>query len=214
MKNLLYKELRLCMPVQAWIYFLLIITVVVPNWPPIIGFYMPLVACNIIFPLALANRDFLYSQLLPIAKKDIVKGKFLLILFIEVLSLLIGGLLLIPRYFFIQPYFKFLMGADFGVIGVALLMYGLFNIVFLPWLFAKPEKPIWSILVSCLLSAVVFGAYIGVCGALPEVARLINSFAPGDIWIQLSMAGVGVILFAVLTVLAYTLATRNYLRSE
>ncbi|MDY2913260.1 MAG: ABC-2 transporter permease [Candidatus Enteromonas sp.] len=214
MKNLLYKELRLCMPVQAWIYFFMIITVIVPTWPPIIGFYMPLVACNIIFPLALANRDFLYSKLLPIPKSDIVRGKFLLILFIELISLVVGGLLLILRFFFIQPYFEFLMGADFGTLGVALLMYGVFNLIFLPWLFAKPEKPVWSILVSCLAAAIIFGIYIGICGTIPELALLINSFAPEYIGIQLSMLGGGLILFALLTVLAYTLAKRNFLRSE
>ena len=44
------------MPVQAWIYFAMILTVAIPTWPPIIGFYMPLVACNIIFPLAHPHR--------------------------------------------------------------------------------------------------------------------------------------------------------------
>ena len=164
--------------------------------------------------VALANRDFLYSKLLPIPKSDIVRGKFLLILFIELISLVAGGLLLIPRFCFIQPYFEFLMGADFGTLGVALLMYGVFNLIFLPWLFAKPEKPVWSILVSCLAAAMIFGIYIGICGAIPELALLINSFAPEHIGIQLSMLGGGLILFALLTVLAYTLAKRNFLRSE
>ena len=49
MKNLLFKELRLCVPAQAWIYFALVACVLIPGWPPIVGLFYVTVSVMIIF---------------------------------------------------------------------------------------------------------------------------------------------------------------------
>ena len=38
MKNLLYKELKLCVPLQTWIFIFLSITIMIPSWPSLISF--------------------------------------------------------------------------------------------------------------------------------------------------------------------------------
>ena len=69
MKNLLFKELRLCVPAQAWIYFALVACVLIPGWPPIVGLFYVTVSVMIIFPIAHANRDALFTALLPVRKQ-------------------------------------------------------------------------------------------------------------------------------------------------
>ena len=85
MKNLLIKEFKLGINAQIIIYASLAILILVPSWPTAISLLYSITGIITLFPRALANRDIEYTVLLPIKKVDVVKGKTLFIMAIEIL---------------------------------------------------------------------------------------------------------------------------------
>ncbi|MGN1076268.1 MAG: hypothetical protein ACI4QP_04825, partial [Candidatus Enteromonas sp.] len=69
MKNLLYKELRLCVPVQTWIFVALNCLCIIPNYPAVATLLYPLSGFSVLFSVAQSDRDPLYTSLLPVHKK-------------------------------------------------------------------------------------------------------------------------------------------------
>ncbi len=90
MKNLLYKELRLCVPVQTWIFVALNCLCIIPNYPAVATLLYPLSGFSVLFSAAQSDHDPLYTSLLPVHKKDVVKAKMLLVCFLQIVSLLIA----------------------------------------------------------------------------------------------------------------------------
>ena len=219
MKNLLFKELRLCVPAQAWVYFALVACVLIPGWPPIVGLFYVTVSVMIIFPIAHANRDALFTALLPVRKQDAVKGKVILISFLELAAAVFALPLLLVRHFLINPALtgdpeaaEMLVGSEvnFALLGAAFFMYGAFNLVFFPWYYKKASRGVIPQLVSMLVVMVIMVLYIGITTGSPAVSAAINDFSFPGIFIQLGVFLFGILFFVGATALASRLAGKAF----
>ena len=219
MKNLLFKELRLCVPAQAWIYFALVARVLIPGWPPIVGLFYVTVSVMIIFPIAHANRDALFTALLPVRKQDAVKGKVILISFLELAAAVFALPLLLVRHFLINPALmgdpesaEMLVGSEvnFALLGAAFFMYGAFNLVFFPWYYKKASRGVIPQLVSMFVVMVIMVLYIGITTGSPAVSAAINDFSFPGIFIQLGVFLFGILFFVGATALASRLAGKAF----
>ena len=202
MKNLLYKELKLSMNVQTWIYCFLVFVLMIPSWPSIVAFIYPLIGSTIIFSLANANRDMLYTALLPVKKKDIVRGKVLLMCFMELFCIIIS----IPFGFLRLSFMELLpeetiysdLGFNFALYGLVLMVYGIFNLIIFPWYYKRPDvKRVAPFLVSDVVAFFLLGIILVTFILLPDLSSLVNSFSLQGIIAQMSFFAGGIIVFLV-----------------
>ncbi len=223
MKNLLFKELRLSVPAQAWVYFALVACVLIPGWPPIVGLFYVTVSVMIIFPIAHANRDALFTALLPVRKEDAVKGKVVLISFLELASFVVAVPLLLVREFLINPALsndpeaaEMLIGSEvnFALIGAAFFMYGAFNLVFFPWYYKKASRGVVPQLVSMFVVMIIMVLYIGITMGSPEISSAINDFTFPGIFIQLGVCLFGILFFFGATALASRLGGKAFAKLD
>ncbi|MBO4423056.1 MAG: ABC-2 transporter permease [Clostridia bacterium] len=174
MKDLLYKEFRLCMPMQIPLFFLFACMLFIPNYPYVVaGFFI----CNAIFysfTMAAADSDLEYSLSLPVSKKQIVGGKQLFVALIQFAALLIFGAAAALSFFAAGPRTNN-AGCDgsLTLLGGYLLLFSVFNVSFLPGYYKAPRKTGKRFLISIIymfLFIILFEGFMIASEAAGELA--------------------------------------------
>lgn len=185
MKALLYKELRLAMHPICYLFTCLFpFMILIPSYPLGVGFIYILVCYPILFLGAnkgQQSNDLLYSVLLPIRKKDIVKARIIVVVlmqtaFIILMSALYPIARLIntaviqnasdPKEYMVPGLSlnSFVLLLAIGIIG-----YAIADLIFFPIYYKKGK----SIVMSTLLTIIGFVIYIGIFTiALPYIPGL------------------------------------------
>jgi hypothetical protein len=224
MKNLFRKELVLCTNPQVIIFCCLSILVAIPQWPSIIGFVYVLTGFMTIFPRALADQDIQYTVMLPVRKSDVVKGKTLLLIFLQSASLLLSVPFLLLRVLLIDPSmiasaqssgdestisYILAVQPSLGMYGYVLLAFGVFNVVLLPWYYRNPQKVNWPPMVATLAAVFVLG--LGAAGeAITSMAfqhdrsQVLYWVSEGAVFLA------GLLIFALITYFGEKQAEKNF----
>ena len=108
MRNIMLKEIKLCASPLPFLFILYGLMFFLPGYPVLCGVFFVTLGLFQSFQTAREANDIVFSALLPIAKKDVVKGKFLFVCFIEACGLSLMLLAVIA-------------GGVIGVIGALLL---------------------------------------------------------------------------------------------
>lgn len=174
MKALLYKELRLAMHPICYVFIALFpFLILIPSYPLGIGFIYILTCYPILFLGAnkgQQSNDLLYSVLLPVRKKDIVKARIVVVIIMQVVfMILMTALFPLARLIntaIIQSSSKpdgitipglglngFVLLLAIGIVG-----YAIADLIFFP-IYYKNGK---SIVMSTLFTIIGFVLYIGV----------------------------------------------------
>lgn len=212
MRALLKKEMRLSASVLSYLFISFGVLAAVPGYPILCSVFFITLGIFQSFQSAREANDIVYSALLPVAKSDVVKGKFLFSVVIELAGFLVMTVLTLDRMTVLSdaaPYRNnALMNANPFFLGMALLIFGAFNLIFICGFFKtayKFSKPfVTYIIVSFLI--------IGVAEALHHFPGLeaLNAFGFDHITLQLSLLLIGALLYAALTFLGYKLACRHF----
>ena len=132
--KLLRKEIKLAASPLSYFFLTFTLMTFIPGYPILISQFF---ICLGLFQTFLSGResnDIIYSVLLPIPKKSIVKARFIFVLFIEAIDfilLLIFTLFRMSLLSSLAPYVANpLMNANFFYIGFSLLILALFNLIF------------------------------------------------------------------------------------
>lgn len=133
MKNLVYKELKLS--IHKFFYLLPILLgglMFIPNWIFILVFYYFFwISVPQIYGAYLQQGDYNFLAVLPIKRKDIVSSKIYALYIIEALHLVIAVIFgIIHNY--IYGSWNFFFDINLAFYGVGILLFGVFNICFLP----------------------------------------------------------------------------------
>jgi len=216
MRNIMIKELKLSSSPVAFLFIAFGSLFFVPGYPILCGVFFVTLGIFHSFQTAREANDIVFSVLLPIAKKDVVKGKYLFVCFIELCALILMTVAVNVRMTVLStasPYVKnALMNANLFALGCALFIFGLFNLIFVRGFFKtayKLGRPFVVYIISAFLSITVFEAlhYFPGLGAL-------NAFGTDHIGFQLIALTAGIILFLIMTVLSYISAYRNFERID
>lgn len=140
MGNLLKKELRLSLHPAAPVMVLCALLAIIPNYPYSVGQFYVGLGIFFICLQGRENHDISYTMLLPVAKRDVVTGRFAMALTLELCHLV----LLIPAVCLgaiLTPGGN-LAGMDAGLstFAVAFLQFALFNWVFFTAYYKNVEK--------------------------------------------------------------------------
>lgn len=214
MRNILRKELRLSASVLTYLFVLFSFMFLLPGYPVLCGAVFVSLGMFQSFQSAREANDILFSTLLPIAKKDVVKGKYLFVCMIEGFAVLLMALCVVLRMTVFSKADLYrnnaLMNANLFALGMACVIFGLFNWIFLGGFFKtayKFARPFVLFIITAFLVIFVAEAMHHVPGL-----EVVNAFGTESLSIQILLLVSGMIIFLLMTVLSYKKACRSFER--
>ena len=148
--------------------------------------------------------------LLPVRKSDAVAARFASTLVLEGLQLVTAAGFAVLRSLLLKEGNQAGMDANTAFFGLALVQLGLMNYTFFTRYYRRPEK-VGS---AFIVTSIVCFAYIGLAEtaafAVPFVRDVLDVPDPANLPVKLAVLGVGAVIFAVLTYLAYRRSVRSF----
>ena len=216
MRNLLIKEMRLSASILSYLFIAFGLMFFLPGYPILCGVFFSCLGIFQSFQNAREANDLVFSVLLPVPKQNVVKGKMYFSCLIELCTLLVMAIAMLARMTALSdaPVYlqNALMNANPFALGVAFLMFGLFNAIFVAGFFKtsyKFGKPFVSFIIAAF-------SVIGIAEALHHVPGLtaLNTFGFSDLPLQLGLLAAGVMCYIALTALALKSATANFEKTD
>jgi len=212
MSTLLKKELRLNAMLITYLFIGFAFMTLLPGYPILCSVFFITLGIYQSFQNARESNDIVFSALLPIAKKDIVKGKYQFCILIELCGFFMMAVLTLIRMTVLSEAMTYkqnaLMNANPFFLGIALLIFGMFNLIFLGGFFRTAYslgKPFVTYIITCFL-------IIGIAEALHHIPGLepLNAFGTDHIALQLAALLAGVLLYILLTIMSYNKACKSF----
>lgn len=212
MRNLAYKELKLSASKLSYFFIAFGLLTFCPGYPILLGAFFVTLGIFQSFQLSRTTNDVLYTVMLPVAKSDIVRGKYLFCVIIELSGFAVSLAAVLLRMGFMSELAVYrenaLMTANFAFLGYELLVFGAFNMSFVrgyyktAYYFTKPF--VIYIVISFLIIAAAEALW-----HFPHMGVL-NSFGFEHMGAQLSVLCIGAVLYAAMTLLSMRRAIRDF----
>ncbi|MDR0928482.1 MAG: ABC-2 transporter permease [Oscillospiraceae bacterium] len=210
--NLLYKELRLAAHPNLFVFALLGVLVIVPAYPYGMVFIFGCLAPYITFTYGRETNDIYYTALLPVKKRDIVKGKFMLVALAQAASLLVSLPFAFLRVMLLPGGNPAGIEANVAFYGFGLMVYALFNMIFMTAFFKTAYKAGRAFLLAMMPITLLVIA-MEVLAHIPALAWM-DSVAAGDLLLQLPILLVGLVAYGVGTAAAYRVSAKRFERVD
>ena len=97
MSTLLRKEIRLSSMLLTWLFIGFGAMTMIPGYPILCGVFFITLGIYQSFQSAREANDILYSALLPVAKRDVVKGKYQFVMTVELCGFALMAILTLLR---------------------------------------------------------------------------------------------------------------------
>ena len=216
MKSILKKEMTLSASVLSYLFILFGIMFFIPGYPILCGVFFVTLGIFQSFQNAREANDIVFSALMPIAKKDVVKGKYVFSCLIELCSILLMAVATLIRMTVLEDATVYrnnaMMNANLFALGMALFIFGLFNLIFIGGFFRTAYKFGKPFVTHIIVTFVM----IGIGEALHHIPgrERVNAFGFAHFGLQLSLLGLGAAAYIALTILSYRCACRNFERID
>ena len=216
MRDIMRKEMKLSASPLSYLFILFGLMFFLPGYPVLCGAFFTTLGLFQGFQYAREANDIVFSALLPISKRDVVKGKYLFTCLIEACSLLLMLASTLIRMTLLADSVVYrtnaMMNANLFALGGALLVFGLFNVIFLGGFFKTAYKMGKPFVIYCIASFLVIFAM----EALHHIPGLeaVNAFAFELFGLQLALFLAGLAAFAAMTLLSYRSACRHFERID
>lgn len=211
MYKLFMKEVRLSSHPLSFVFIIFSFMFLVPGYPVLCAPFFVTLGLFQSFQKARENGDILFSVLLPVEKKDTVKGKFIFVLSIELCSALVmtgcvilrGTLLGNNPVYLSNP----MMGADLFALSSAFFIFALFNLIFVGGFFRTAYNIGKPFLFYDLSAFTVVGS-----GEIISHLSFMKRF--DDLWGvgQFTVLVTGLLLFSLITFLSYRMSVKRFER--
>lgn len=212
MSDMLRKELRLCASPLSFFFILFGLTFFLPGYPVLCGAFFVTLGIFQSFQNAREANDLVFSALLPIAKRDVVKGKYLFVCLIELCGAFWMAAAAVIRMTLLSQSEAYrsnaLMNANLFALGMAFVIFGAFNLIFVGGFFRtayKLGRPFIAYTAAAFL-------LIGLAETLhhfPGMAFL-NAFGTAHFPAQLSSLAIGMGIYAAATLSSCRASCRNF----
>ena len=212
MRNILLKELRLSASLLSFLFIPFGLMFFLPGYPILCGVFFVTLGIFQSFQNAREANDMVFSALLPISKRDVVKGKYLFTCAIELCSLLLMTLAVVLRMTVLADAGVYrsnaLMNGNLFALGMAFVGFGLFNLIFVGGFFKTAYKfgrPFVGYIIAVFLM-------IGIAEALHHFPGLgfLNAFGTEHFAIQLLLLGIGAAFYLIVTLFSYHMSCKRF----
>ena len=214
MCNVLQKELRLSASGLTYLFILFGLMFLLPGYPILCGAFFVSLGIFQSFQAAREANDVVFSVLLPIAKRDIVKGRYLFVCLIEGCAVLLMALAVFLRMTVWSQAAVYrgnaLMNANFFALGVACVIFGLFNWIFVGGFFKTAyrfARPFVLFIIAAFLVIIAAEALHHVPGL-----EMLNAFGTEQLPLQAALLTAGIALGLLMTVLSCRQACTRFER--
>ena len=216
MRNIMLKEIKLSSSPLAFLFIAFGLMFFIPGYPVLCGAFFVTLGLFHSFQAAREANDIVFSALLPIAKNDVVKGKYLFVCFIEACAAVLMLISTVIRMTALadSPVYRAnaMMNANLFALGIAFFIFGLFNWIFVGGFFKtayRQGRPFVTYIIITFLT--IFAAE-----ALHHFSGLehLNAFGTEYFGLQLTMLIAGLLVFVLITVLSCKKACRDFERID
>ena len=201
MKKLFYKELKLSASVLSYFFIAAALLTFVPGYPILLGAFFTTLGIFYSYQSMRENNDIYYSLLLPVSKRDVVKSKYAFTAFIELCAFAVMAVITLVRMTLLKNAAVYvsnaLMCANFTFLGFALLIFGVFNFVFVKGFFRTAYYFGRPFIAYCAIVLVLIAA-AETLHHIPGLEKL-NAFGFDPALPQLGVFIAGAIMFVLLT---------------
>lgn len=215
MNKLLNKELRLTAMPITYFFLAFSLMTLIPGYPIALGGFFICLGIFYTFQTARECNDILYTALLPCKKRDVVSAKYAFVMLIELAGWALSAVLTAVRLTVLREAAVYaqnpMMNANFAYLGWLLIIFALFNSIFLGGFFRTAYKLGKPFIVFCI------AGFAAVCAA--EVLHHIpgweamNSQTEG-FGMQLIVLAAGILLYLVLTFASRRAAQESFERID
>lgn len=210
MDNLLYKEFKLAMHPTSLIFLSLSAMMLIPNYPYYVTFFYTSLGIFFMCLSGRENNDIFYTMMLPVRKKDIVKSRFLFVVVIQLAQVLTAIPFAYIRSLYDLPGNQVGIDANTAFFGLSFLMMGLFNLVFFTNYYKNTDKVGaafgWGSLVMTVFM-IIAEASVHI---VPFMKNYLDTKDPNFIEYKLMVLVVGILVYSVLTLVAYKNSVRSF----
>lgn len=216
MMKLLKKELRLAASPVTYLFIFFGMTALIPGYPILIGSFFLGLGLFQSFQTAREANDLTYTALLPVAKTDAVRAKYLFCGFIQLCYLLLTSAVTLIRMTALSGAKVYInnpmMNANLVYLGFVMLSLGLFQSVFVGGFFKTGYSLARPFLRFIILSFLTVG--LGeTLFHLPGMSAL-NSPGFSNIGLQLAALLLGAISYFALTAVSVQRSLRSFERID
>ncbi len=216
MRDIMLKEIRLSASPPAFLFIAFGLIFFLPGYPILCGAFFVTLGLFHSFQAAREANDIVFSALLPVAKNDVVKGKYLFVCFIEACAFILMSMAAVIRMTVLAdaPVYRSnaLMTANPFALGMVLFIFGLFNWIFVGGFFKtayKQARPFVTYIICTFLTIFVAEALHYFNG----LERL-NAFGTEHVGFQMILLAAGLLAFVLITLLSYKKACKDFERID
>lgn len=206
--NLLYKELALAAHPTSIVFAFLGCLVIVPAYPYTVIFMFGCLAPYLTFLYARETNDAWYTAVLPVTKRENVKGKCLLIVSIQLFQLLISIPSVILRGALRIENNPVGIDATIAWYGFGFIIYAVFDLVFFPAYYKNGYKAGKAFIIAAVPMLMLMAAAEGAVH-FPALAWL-DSYTPQDLLKQTPILFMGILCYLILLSLAYRISVKRF----
>ncbi|MEE1019180.1 MAG: ABC-2 transporter permease [Acutalibacteraceae bacterium] len=212
MKKLFMKEATLCAAPITYIFIAFAAMAMIPGYPILVSAFFVCLGIFYSFQNGRESNDVLFTSLLPVRKSDVVRAKFMFCCAIELASLVLSVILTLMRMIFIgnaSPYGENpMMNANFAYLGYTLIIFALFNIIFVATYFKTAYNIGKPFIAFCIISML----FIGVAETLHHLPGLtaLNSTDFSGAAMQSIVLCIGIIVYIAITTAAIGISVKRF----
>lgn len=212
MSDLLYKELRLAAHPSLYIYMCMGALVLIPAYPYGVVFFFGCLGLFQSFMFDRETRDVFYTALLPRPKGDVVKGKLLLAVFVQLGQMVLSLPFAFLRTLYLPAVNPVGIEPNTAYYGFGLMIYGIFNLVFFSK-FYKTAYHAGTAFLTALVPVILGVIAMEVAVHFPGLGWL-DGMDGASLLRQLPVLLAGIAVYAAANLLAYRLSVKRFARVD
>ncbi|HKM35794.1 MAG TPA: ABC-2 transporter permease [Lachnospiraceae bacterium] len=201
MKYLYCKEWKLTVVPVVYVFMSFVLMLLIPGYPYTVSFFYTGLGIFLMLVTARENKDILYMSTLPVAKKDIVKARYLLVISIEMIQIILCIPIAILRGTVLLYDNAAGIDADLAFFGIGFLMFAVYNRMFFSVYFKDVYKVGTAFLYASIAEFVIIvltEVSVHVCKAVAG-SCFWDSMKAEDQIKQIPILIVGIIVFVIST---------------
>lgn len=212
MKALLFKEFKLAMHPTTYLFLAIGALLLIPAYIYYVAFIYTCLSIFFLFLLARENKDVLFTVSLPIRKRDTVKARCLMVAIIELAQTLVAvpfaiiGIRINPN-----PAGNVAgIEANMAFFGLVLVMYAIFNFIFLSQFYKTTTKIGGPLILSSIALAIYVTAVEAAVQTIPYLKTHLDTIDPAMALYQLPVLMLGIIIFILALWWTYRKSAANF----
>lgn len=211
MKKLFYKEMKLSANPLTYLFIAFSAMTMIPSYPILVGSFFICLGIFHTYQQIREYDDVTYTVMLPVKKRDIVTAKYSFVLFIELTAFILCTLLTIIRMKILGTAVPYatnqLMNANMAYLGYTMIVFAVFNSIFLAGFFKTTYKIGKPFFIFCVVSFIII--IMGeILHHIPDLESLNN---PSNLSMpQAVIFAIGIVVFMLCTWLSYQKAVKDF----